>query len=95
MLPVQPSTHYRLVAWALSDLQTAVAPHLGVVDTGKLDNSVTTDRVDTKAGWHPVSVEFTTGPQTSLVIVTLTREASSKLIRGRLLMDDFQVSEVH
>ena len=43
--------------------------------------------------WKPVSNIFTTGPETKLLVVRIERVPPGNIIRGRLWLDDFELTQ--
>jgi tetratricopeptide (TPR) repeat protein len=99
LVPVQPGRAYRLKAYVRSDSITSDSgPRLRVTDpqcSSCLDVS-TAGTVGTTE-WHLVSVDFTVGPTTHLVLVSISRPRSMTFppdITGTFWTDDVSLSAV-
>ena len=95
---VSPGRPYRLQAFMKTEgITTDSGPRLLVYDAyepavlARLSENLT----ESTNGWTPVSVEFTTGPKTELIIVVLVRGPSRKLdnlIAGKVWLDDVRLT---
>jgi hypothetical protein len=97
---VEPGRSYRLRGFMKSEgITTDCGPLLEVrdpYDTRALD-AFTESLQGNSMGWIPVSVDFTTGPKTELIAVTVTRLPSRKLdnlIAGKVWVDDLSLTAV-
>jgi hypothetical protein len=95
---VRPETSYRLEAFMKTDgITTDSGPRLEIrdaYDPASLDK-LTDNLTGTTEGWAPLLLDFTTGPKTELVVLSLTRLQSQKLdnlIAGKVWLDDVQLS---
>lgn len=92
---VRPRQAYRLQAYMRAEgITTDSGPRLEVRDAydPRALRALSEDLTGTTPGWVPVSLEFTTGPATELIVVSVTRVPSRKLdnlIAGRVWVDDF------
>ena len=89
LVPVKPNSAYKATAWLKTEeLQTANGPRLALTDayTGALLGA--SEPVAYTTPWKQVTVDFSTGPQTELVVIRLDRERQDTVVRGRLWMDD-------
>ena len=95
---VEPGRPYRLTGFLKSEgITTESGPRLAVRDAydpsalQKFSEMVT----DSTGGWSPVILDFTTGPKTELVVVSVARLPSTKLdnlIAGKLWVDDLSLA---
>lgn len=95
---VEPGRPYRLTGFLKSKgITTKSGPRLAVRDAydpsalQKFSEMVT----DSTGGWTPVILDFTTGPKTELVVVSVARLPSTKLdnlIAGKLWVDDLMLA---
>jgi tetratricopeptide (TPR) repeat protein len=97
---VEPGRSYRLRGFMKAEgITTDCGPLLEVrdpYDTRALD-AFTESLQGNSMGWIPVSVDFTTGPKTELIAVTVTRLPSRKLdnlIAGKVWVDDLSLTAV-
>jgi Tetratricopeptide repeat len=95
---VSPGRTYTLQAYMETQgITTDSGPRLEVRDAY---NPAALDKFSegltgTSGGWNPVTLNFTTGPKTELIIVSLARLPSQKLdnqIAGRVWLDDVQLT---
>jgi hypothetical protein len=99
LVPVAPGQAYRLSAYTRSEAITSDSgPRLRVTDpqcATCLD--VATDAATRTAAWHEVSAQFTTGPHTDIVRVSIWRARSRSFpmeISGRAWFDDISLHPV-
>lgn len=95
---VEPNQAYRLQGFMKTEgITTDSGPRLEVRDAynpSALDK-YTDDLKGDSMGWTSLAVSFTTGPKTSLVIVSVTRLPSQKIdnqIAGKVWLDDVSLS---
>jgi tetratricopeptide (TPR) repeat protein len=95
---VKPGTSYRLQAFMKTDgITTDSGPRLEVrdaYDPSALDK-YTADLTGTTEGWTSLLLDFKTGPDTELLVVSLTRLPSQKLdnlIAGKVWLDDVRLT---
>ena len=91
---VEPQHSYRLRGFMKSEgITTESGPRLAVrdaYDPGLLE-TYSEDLEGTTMSWAPVAVDFTTGPRTELIAVSISRLPSRKLdnlIAGKVWVDD-------
>ncbi|HKW27243.1 MAG TPA: hypothetical protein VJN48_15770, partial [Terriglobales bacterium] len=88
-VPVRPDTNYRFSAYTKAeDIESASGPRLAILDaySGK-EYALTDDSLGT-TGWREQSADFQTSPETSLLIVKVTRVPGNPLIKGKFWVDD-------
>jgi len=51
------------------------------------------DELKNAGFWKPVIGEFTTGPETKLLVLRVARVPTGSPIRGKLWIDDFHLSQ--
>jgi hypothetical protein len=93
LIPVQGGTAYDFTAFYKSeDLEGAGGPQLSLRDgyTGQV--LATTDPLKDADFWKPVHASFTTPLSTTLLILNVDRVPSGAAIRGKLWLDDFELS---
>lgn len=95
LVPVQPSTSYRLVAYLKTDdVQSVNAPRLQIAESSTGASLLLSDEISGSEPWHSVRGEFTTGPQTQLVILRLVRIPMLGQVRGTLWLDSVLIEPV-
>jgi tetratricopeptide (TPR) repeat protein len=91
-VPVRPDTSYHFSAYTKAeDVESASGPRLAVLDaySGK-EYALTDDSLGT-TGWREQSADFQTDPESSLVIVKVTRVPGDPLIKGKFWIDDLSL----
>jgi len=88
-VPVRPNTNYHFNAYTKAeDIESASGPRLAVLDAYSGKEYVLTDDSLGTTGWREQSADFQTGPESSLVIVKVTRVPGDPLIKGKFWIDD-------
>jgi hypothetical protein len=88
-IPVHPNTDYRFSVYTKAeDVESASGPRVAVLDAYSGQPYVLTDDSLGTTGWRPQSADFRTGPETSLLVVTVRRVPGSALIKGKFWIDD-------
>jgi hypothetical protein len=97
---VEPNRTYQLQGFMKTEgITTDSGPRLQVRDyysPAALDKA-SEGLTGSSVGWVPVTLEFTTGPKTRLIVVSLTRFPSQKInnmIKGKVWIDDLVLSGV-
>jgi hypothetical protein len=96
---VEPNTRYRFGAWLrLEGISTDSGLFFRVYDhpSGAAVNLSTPDLIGT-VPWMETELEFTTGPQTRLLVIALRRGTSRKLdnkLRGSIWIDDVSLEPI-
>ncbi len=95
LVPVHPSTSYRLVAYVKSDgLQGVNAPRLQIAEAATGASLLLSDEIAGSEPWHSVRGGFTTGPQAHLVILRVVRIPMLGQVRGTLWLDSVLIEPV-
>jgi tetratricopeptide (TPR) repeat protein len=95
---VSPGQSYRLQAFMKTEgITTDSGPRLEAVDPydPKALDKITDDLTGTSNGWVPLILDFSTGPETGVILVRLLRLPSHKLdnlIAGKVWLDDVQLT---
>ncbi len=91
-IAVEPSTPYEFLAYyKTKDLEGAGAPHLTVEDA--YTQAILWDSDELKeSGWKSASGGFTTGAETTLLVLHIRRIPAGSPIRGKLWVDDFRLT---
>jgi tetratricopeptide (TPR) repeat protein len=88
-VPVHPNTDYHFSVYTKAeDIESASGPRGAVLDAYSGQPYVLTDDSLGTTGWRPQSADFRTGPETSLVVVTVRRVPGNPLIKGKFWIDD-------
>lgn len=94
-IPVKPDTDYEFSAQSKTqDIDSASGPRFAIGDAYTLSSYVLTDDLLGSNPWHKQQAHFHTGRNTNLVFVKITREPPGPLIRGKLWVDDVNLTEV-
>jgi tetratricopeptide (TPR) repeat protein len=91
-IAVKPGTHYRLSAWVKSEnLESANGPSLTLADAR--DNTVcgATEEAIGTTPWHLVNTELETGPDTTLLVLSVVRRPGYTRIQGKFWVDDMRL----
>jgi tetratricopeptide (TPR) repeat protein len=88
-IPAHPSSDYHFNVYTKSeDIESASGPRIAVLDAYSGQTYVLTDDSLGTTGWRPQSADFRTGPETSLLVVTVRRVPGTPLIKGKFWIDD-------
>lgn len=88
-VPVHANSDYHFSVYTKSeDIESASGPRVAVLDAYSGQTYVLTDDSLSTTGWRPQSADFRTGPETSLLVVTVRRVPGSPLIKGKFWIDD-------
>jgi tetratricopeptide (TPR) repeat protein len=91
-VPVEPNTDYRFGAYTKAeDIESASGPRVAVLDAYSGQNYVLTDDSLGTTGWREQSADFRTSPETSLLLVKVTRLPGDPLIKGKFWVDDLSL----
>lgn len=97
-VPVSPNQHYHLSAFMKTQgITTDSGPSIEVKDAYNpvLLDLYTHQLTGTSPAWMPLTLDFKTGPKTSLIVVAVARVASQKfdnMIAGRVWIDDVKLT---
>jgi Carbohydrate binding domain len=96
-VPVEPNITYRFSAYARAEsITTDSGPRFAIYDPfDKTELSVATANMTGTFNWQPQSLDFTTGPNTHLIVVQLLRPAGRKFdnqIAGTLWLDSISLT---
>ena len=88
-VPVHPNADYHFGASIKAeDIESASGPRLAVLDAYSGQSYVLTDDLLGTTGWRELAADFRTGPETSLLVVKVTRVPGNPLIKGKFWIDD-------
>jgi len=93
IVPVQPATTYSFSAYYKSgDFEGAGGPHFTIQDFYHQDVLYESDELKDAPSWKSAGGEFTTGPECKAVLLEVHRLPEGAPIRGKLWVDDFQLT---
>ncbi len=93
LVAVQPASAYRLMAWVKTEnLESVNGPRLQLTDAATGVQLLLGDEMGGSEPWHAVRAEFSTGPQTRVVMVRVVRSPLLGQIRGTLWLDDVRMA---
>lgn len=93
-IPVRPNTDYELsAAYRTEDIMSASGPRFSITDAYTNNSLVLTDDLLGTLPWRLQSTDFRTGPNTDLLLLTISRQPADPLIRGKLWIDDVKLIE--
>lgn len=88
-VPVRANSEYHFGVYTKAeDIESASGPRVAVLDAYSGETYALTDDSLGTTGWRLQSADFRTGPETSLLVVTVRRVPGSPLIRGKFWIDD-------
>ncbi len=89
---VQPNTLYEFSAYYKNgEIEGAGGPHFTIQDFYTRDVLYDSDELKEAGFWKSATGEFTTGPDTKLVVLHVRRLPEGSPIRGKLWVDDFRL----
>ncbi len=89
---VQPNTLYEFSAYYKNgEIEGAGGPHFTIQDFYTRDVLYDSDELKEAGFWKSINGEFTTGPDTKLVVLHVRRLPEGSPIRGKLWVDDFRL----
>ena len=94
LVGVQPNTTYDFSAYYKNGelMEGAGGPHLTIQDMYTPTVYYDSDELKDAAFWKSVDGEFTTGPDSKLVVLHVRRIPEGSPIRGKLWIDDFHLT---
>jgi hypothetical protein len=92
LVPVKPGTRYALRGFTHSEeLESANGARLVVTDYYANKNLMLGEEIFGSTSWRETSGEFTTGPETRMLKVSVVRAPSFGRVRGTLWLDDLRL----
>src|SRR5208283_4015164 len=89
---VQPNTPYEFSAYYKNgEIEGAGGPHFTIQDFYTRDVLYDSDELKEAGFWKSATGEFTTGPDTKMVVLHVRRLPEGSPIRGKLWVDDFRL----
>ena len=94
IVAVQPNTTYEFSAYYKNgEIEGAGAPHFALQDLYSSKAFLLSDELKYGSAWRNVAGEFTTDPETQVVVLRVLRVPAGSAIRGKLWIDDFRLVE--
>jgi tetratricopeptide (TPR) repeat protein len=94
-VPVLPNTRYRFSVYTKAeDIESASGPRLAVLDAYSGQPYLLTDDSLGTIAWRQQSADFRTRPETSLLVVKVSRVPGDLLIKGRFWIDDVSLVQL-
>jgi tetratricopeptide (TPR) repeat protein len=91
-IAVQPNTRYEFSAYYKNgEMEGAGGPHFTINDFYSKNVFYDSDDLKEAGFWKSASGEFTTGPDTKLVVLHIRRVPEGSPIRGKIWVDDFRL----
>ncbi len=92
-IPVRGATAYEFTAYyKSSEFEGAGGPQIVLRDLYSSQPVYTSDPLNGADFWKAVHARFTTPPSTALLVLNIERIPAGSPIRGKLWLDDFQLS---
>jgi tetratricopeptide (TPR) repeat protein len=92
LVPVSPSTTYRLSASARSEIAGIDGPRLAIYDATTQKPLLLSEPVTGSTDWHHIGGSFRTSDSTSLVLLRIVRVPSTSQIRGSVWLRGLELS---
>jgi tetratricopeptide (TPR) repeat protein len=93
-VPVQPATTYEFSAYyRAGEIEGAGGPQLVLQDVYSGKRYFESDELKNAEFWRPMHGVFTTEPETKLLLLHVERVPSGSPIRGKLWIDDFNLTQ--
>jgi len=93
LIPVRPGATYDLSVWSQAREWAGVGGlRLAVEDAFDHTPCGSGELLATTAGWRQSTFSFTTGPQTTLVMVKLVHDPAGEVLAGRFWLDDVSLN---
>jgi hypothetical protein len=94
VIAVQPDTAYEFTGYYKNDtIEGAGGPHFAVQDVYSGQTYFLSEELRDATFWKSVVGEFTTGPESNLLVLRVQRIPAGSPIRGKLWIDDFRLIE--
>ena len=89
---VKPGTKYNFTGfYKTAELEGAGGPHFTIQDVYGENILYESDELKDSSFWKSIDGDFTTGPDTKLILFHLRRLPAGNAIRGKLWIDDFRL----
>jgi hypothetical protein len=94
VIAVQPDTAYEFTGYYKNDtIEGAGGPHFAVQDVYTGQTYFLSEELRDGTFWKSVVGDFTTGPETNLLVLRVQRIPAGSSIRGKMWIDDFRLVE--
>jgi tetratricopeptide (TPR) repeat protein len=94
LVAVQPNTTYQFSSYYKSgDIEGAGAPRFALQDLYTAETFFMSDELKFASAWKIVAGEFTTKPDTHMLVLRVLRVPAGSAIRGKLWIDDFHLAK--
>jgi hypothetical protein len=94
VIAVQPDTAYEFIGYYKNDtIEGAGGPHFAVQDVYTGQTYFLSEELRDGTFWKSVVGEFTTGPESNLLVLRVQRIPAGSPIRGKMWIDDFRLVE--
>ena len=94
VIAVQPDTSYEFTGYYKNEtIEGAGGPHFAVQDVYSGQTYFLSEELRDGAFWKSVIGEFTTGPESNLLVLRVQRIPAGSPIRGKMWIDDFRLVE--
>ncbi len=92
LIPAPPNTSYQFSGYfKAGQIEGAGGPRFTIQDLYTNKTYFESDDLKDAEFWKPVNGDFTTGPETKLLVLQVARVPAGSPIRGKLWIDDFQL----
>ncbi len=94
LVAVQPNTTYQFSAYYKNgEIEGAGAPRFALQDLYSAETFFMSDELKFGSAWKNVAGDFTTKPDTHMLVLRVLRVPAGSAIRGKLWIDDFHLVE--
>ena len=94
VVAVRPNTTYQFSGYYKNgEIEGAGAPRFALQDLYSAETLFMSDELEFGSAWKNVFGEFTTKPDTHMLVLRVLRVPSGSAIRGKLWIDDFRLVE--
>jgi len=93
-VPAKPDTDYEFsAAYRTEDIMSASGPRFSIADAYSNESYVLTNDFLGSSPWRLQRVDFHTGPNTNLLLLTICRQPAEPLIQGKMWIDALKLIE--
>jgi hypothetical protein len=92
LISVRPNTSYKFTGYYRADgIEGVGGPRITLQDQYNSENYFTSDYLTDTDFFRPMNAEFSSGPDTSLLVLQLMRDPAGSPIKGKLWLDGFHL----